>query len=105
MSDSLYTGSIMVDFVNPLNKGNMILFRGQRHLGKRYLVDSTVLNFLYNNKANNKDNNKVIYVTFSKKSAESLKKSLEKEDLMNNCVIFTLSENPSDSEYYLLPKY
>jgi len=69
----------MVDFVTPLNKGNFIIFKGQIDLGKRYLLNSTVTNFLYNNKAMNDNINKVVYVTYSKKNADTLKMNLEND--------------------------
>ena len=75
ISRPLFTGSIMVDFVNPLYQGNMIMFKGARNLGKRFLLDSTVVNFL-NDKS--KHTKKVVYVTYSKKSAENLKETLDK---------------------------
>jgi len=90
----------LVDYVSPIYKGNMNVFYGGPNLGQKQMINTTALNFL-NSPASN---NVVVYVTYSKKEANKMSELIASKNIKNKFVIFSLSENPSDSEYYYLPR-
>lgn len=97
---TLFTGNLLVDYVFPLYSGNMNVLTGGPNLGQKQMINNTALNFLNDQTGNNY----VIYVTYSKKEAIKMRELITSKNLSKNFVIFTLSENPSDSEYYYLPR-
>ena len=90
----IFTGNFLIDYVNPLYKGNFSIFDGNVNLGQRNTLINTAVNFLENS-IDSKQNNLVVYVTYSKKSAILLKEKLNKklEDLL-----IKKSENLKDNE-------
>ena len=70
-------------------------------MGQKNLILNTMQNF--NCPENFDQNNLTVYVTYSKKEAFKLKDKLI-NNTNNKYCIFTLSENPSDTEYYFLPR-
>ena len=78
----------------------MNVFYGAPNLGEKQMLNMTALNFLNNPETNNV----VVYVTYSKKEANKMSELIASKNIKNKFVIFSLSENPSDSEYYYLPR-
>jgi hypothetical protein len=98
VNDIIFTGNLIVDYVSPMYCGNFNIMSGKSNLGQKQLLNSAAINFL------NKDNSLVIYVTFSKREANKLTELVNKNNLNQNFVIFTLSDKQSQSEYYFLPR-
>lgn len=129
----IFTGNFIIDNVNPLFKGNFNIFDGNVNLGQKATLNNSAINFLENSK-DYKENNLVVYITYSKKEAILLKNKFEKkleemgkrfnkeldeldiplkiEDEKINFVnsqsskflIFSLGDNSTNSENYYLPK-
>ncbi len=95
VKEQLYTGMLFIDYISPLYIGNFNILYGNTNMGQKQVLNSTVLN-------NSKDKY-LVYVTYSKKEANNLKSQLDKIE-NTKYTIFTLSDNPSESEYYYLPK-
>jgi hypothetical protein len=69
-------------------------------MGQRQLLQNIATNHL-----NDIGGSKLlVYVTYSRKEATALKSQLDKNSKFSDYIIFTLSDNPSDTEYYNLPK-
>ncbi len=135
----LFTGNIILDYLSPLYKGNFSIFSGNSSMGQKNTLINTAANFL-NSPSEHKENNFLIYVTYSKKDAlmlkEKIKKNFEEKESQKNIdiedfdvkdleklknkqkndlgtsfshsnkkyCILTLNDNPTNSEYYFLPK-
>ena len=98
VESALLTGSILTDYISPLYKGNFNIFLGNINKGQKLMLMTTAFNFLSEN-----NNNYVIYITFNKLEASKLE-NFAKANNKSNLKIFTLSNNPSESEYYYLPR-
>ncbi len=68
---------------------------GPANMGQKQTLNSIALNFLSANYENF-----VVYVTHSKKEAIKLSESFQN----NNFIILSLSETPTESEFYYLPR-
>jgi F0F1-type ATP synthase alpha subunit len=56
----LFTGHTRLDLAQPLSQGNLIMFKGERNLGKTRLAVNTINHFLQEN-----EKNRAIYVGLS----------------------------------------
>jgi hypothetical protein len=72
----IYTGNFIIDYVNPLFKGNFNIFDGNVNLGQKNILIDTAVNFMENS-LNSKQNNLVVYITYTKKDAILLKEKLQ----------------------------
>jgi F0F1-type ATP synthase alpha subunit len=61
VTKQLFTGHTRLDLAQPLSQGNVIMFKGERNLGKTRLAVNTINQFLQEN-----DSNRAIYVGLSK---------------------------------------
>jgi F0F1-type ATP synthase alpha subunit len=61
VTKQLFTGHTRLDLAQPLSQGNVIMFKGERNLGKTRLAVNTINQFLQEN-----DSNRAIYVDLSK---------------------------------------
>ena len=61
ITKQLFTGHTRLDLAQPLSQGNVIMFKGERNLGKTRLAVNTINQFLQEN-----DSNRAIYVGLSK---------------------------------------
>jgi F0F1-type ATP synthase alpha subunit len=95
INNQLFTGNLLIDYISPLYIGNMNLLYGGSNLGQKQILQSTILSYA--------KTNYIIYLTYSRKESNMLKTLLEKNEV-TNYTIFNLSETPSDTEYYYLPK-
>lgn len=91
VDEPIYTGLGLIDFVNPLYKGNFHLFKGNSRSGHKQLLQ---------NLSKQNDDTLNVSVFFSKKDAEEFYNSLVNPE---NFVIFTLNEN-TEAEFYYLPR-
>ena len=104
--ETIFTGSLIIDYGCPLYKGNFHMISGKSKLGKKTFLRNITVNFLSEKKKvlNHKH---LIYLTYSRSQAINLKKLCSNNGKfkinIENITIFTLSENPSDSEIYYLP--
>jgi hypothetical protein len=72
----IFTGNFIIDYVNPLFKGNFNIFDGNVNLGQKNILINTAENFLENS-LNSNQNNLVVYVTYTKKDSILLKEKLQ----------------------------
>lgn len=102
VDEALLTGNFLVDYVSPLLTGNLNVFSGRSNMGQLQTLHSIAESFLARNFAVGKEEHEyfVVYVTFSRKEASKLQ---EKFGVSKNFAVFTVPEQPSDSEYYYLP--
>ena len=87
--------------INPLTKGNLILFKGETNTGKTRLTHSIARNFVKED-----PEHKVVYVTLSHSEGSQLLDSME-SDLRQNviCIGVGGAETPaSDAEFILAPQ-
>jgi hypothetical protein len=124
VNEILFTGNLLIDFVNPLFTGNFNILSGSFNMGQKILLNSTAYNFaskqihIKNSKeinidskeVNDSNTNFLIYITYSNKEALKLQENLNLKqqqisDKLDNFIIFSLSETPNDSEYYYLPRF
>lgn len=77
VEDILFTGNLIIDFLNPLYKGNFSIFSGNSSMGQRNSLINSSSNFLSSPVKFN-ENHFLIYVTYSKKDAILLKDKLIK---------------------------
>ena len=99
VDETIFTGTLIVDYGCPLYKGNFYLLSGKAKTGKKSFLRNIAFNFIKNVK---KDTNKyMVYLTYSRSQALNLKKLCS--GIEDNITIFTVSESPSDAEYYYLP--
>jgi hypothetical protein len=89
---------LLIDYINPLYLGNFNILYGNSNQGQKQVLNNIGVNYL-----TEEETRLLIYVTFSRKEANNMKSQLEKAG-KNQFVIFTLSETPSDTEFYYLPK-
>ena len=61
VKNQLMTGHMRLDLAQPLTQGNVILFKGERNLGKTRLAINTISQFLQQS-----DSNRAIYVGLTK---------------------------------------
>lgn len=99
---------MLIDYISPIFKGNFNILSGGPNLGQKQVLNLIALNFLDKNKSG-KNKHIVVYITHSKKEALKISQLLalqnEKNKLKNdNFVVFTLSDKPSDTEFYYLPR-
>ena len=95
VKEQLYTGMLFIDYISPLYIGNFNILYGNSNMGQKQVLNSTALN--------NYKGSYLVYVTYSKKEAYNLKSLLEKNE-NTNYTIFTLCDQPSETEFYYLPK-
>jgi F0F1-type ATP synthase alpha subunit len=95
VNNQLFTGILLIDYISPLYTGNMNLLYGSANLGQKQILQSTAISYT-------KDNY-IIYVTYSKKESLLLKAQFDKNG-MTNYTIFNLSDSPSETEYYYMPR-
>lgn len=95
VNELVYTGNVLIDYINPIYKGNFNVMTGPANMGQKQTLNSIALNFLSEN-----SENFVVYVTHSKKEAIKLSDTFSNK----NFVILSLSETPTESEFYYLPR-
>jgi hypothetical protein len=91
----------LVDYISPLYEGNFNILHGPSSQGQKQVLNSLGLSFL--NGTPSDTEKLLIYITYSRKEANNIKQQLDKLE-KSNYVIFTLSDLPSDTEYYYLPR-
>jgi hypothetical protein len=91
---------LLVDYISPLYVGNFNILHGSSNQGQKHVLINIALNYLNDS---NESSRLIIYITYSRKEANGLYTQLSKLK-RKDFVIFTLSDTPSDSEYYYLPK-
>jgi F0F1-type ATP synthase alpha subunit len=82
-----------IDLLKPLTKGNLILFKGDRNIGKTSLAISIIKNFL----EKSGPDAKVVYVGMSQKGKE-LKETIKNQNLLTIGV-----EDESQAAYVFAP--
>lgn len=90
-----------IDIANPLTQGNVIIFKGERNLGKTRTAFSVIEQFAKESK-----NNRAIYVGLSKANAAKQFDSLS-EEAKSQVACFTVGGEEStisNAEYLLAPK-
>ena len=90
-----------LDLAQPLSEGNVILFKGERNLGKTRLAVSTINQFLSQDSTN-----RAIYVGLSKNNSVKAFDMIQPE-LRDRACLFTVSGEDttiSNAEYFLAPK-
>jgi F0F1-type ATP synthase alpha subunit len=91
-SEQLLSGHIRIDLLQPMTKGNFILMKGNRSVGKTTMTESIIKKFLAED-----SESKVVYVGMSTKGKE-ISEHIQSDRLMT----FGVSEDSSAS-YYLAP--
>jgi F0F1-type ATP synthase alpha subunit len=89
-----------LDLAQPLTQGNVILFKGNKNLGKTRLAISAINQFLQAD-----ENNRAIYVGLSKITSAKAFDKLQ-ADLQKRAAFFTVGGEDtaiSDAEYILAP--
>lgn len=98
VEDVLFTGNLIVDYLNPLYKGNFSIFSGNSSMGQRNCLINSSINFL-TSPANFNENNCLIYVTYSKKDATILKEKLTKNLEAQEKELIESSKNKEIEEF------
>lgn len=85
----LFTGNILIDYINPQFIGNFILMKGMSNLGQENLISSIIERY----------ENSIIILTLNQKLKSKLNK-LEKKDIS----VFLLSQDSYLSDLFYYPK-
>ena len=100
VEDILFTGNLIIDYINPLYKGNFSVFSGNSSMGQRNCLINSSTNFLAS-PADFNENHFLIYVTYSKKDALILKEKLAKNLEAQEKELIESSKNTEIEEFDL----
>ena len=98
LTTQIHTGSLMLDYSNPVFAGNFVLVSGKPKHGKTAMLHKTAENFLRQS-----DKNKLFYLSFDRRKGYSLDNTLRKTKLNRSACLIVPSESASSVESYRLP--